>query len=255
MDPLTHVDQHTVSNALSNAHAALHHGHSVQPNEMAQLLATMQSLDVSVKAGFAQMDFKLNTVQESLNIVRTDVNHLKGSLAIVEGDLNTVKSKTIPELENNLKAKISALEQTRLESELYSKKTNLLFFNVPSSTAFGEEDTEATLCNHLTSLGLPDVGDLIFCNVHRLPSKTTVQGKPHPIIAKFVRMKDRNMVLNFKPDVGKLSVAPHLPVAMQAERRRLIPIRDKLKAEGKNAKIKVKGTNVQLMVNNVVHQE
>ena len=63
------------------------------------------------------------------------------------------------------------------------------------------------------------------------------------------------MVLNFKPDVGKLSVAPHLPVAMQAERRRLIPIRDKLKAEGKNAKIKVKGTNIQLMVNNVVHQE
>ena len=127
MDPLTHVDQHTVSNALPNAHAARHHGHSVQPNDMSQLLTTMQSLDVSVKTGFAQMDFKLNTVQESLNIARTDVNHLKGSLAIVEGDLNTVKSKTIPELENNLKAKISSLEQTRLESELYSKKTNLLF--------------------------------------------------------------------------------------------------------------------------------
>ena len=54
---------------------------------------------------------------------------------------------------------------------------------------------------------------------------------------------------------GKLSVAPHLPAVMQAEHHQLLPIQNKLIADGKNAKIKVKGTNVQLTVNNVVHNE
>ena len=58
-------------------------------------------------------------------------------------------------------------------------------------------------------------------------------------------MRDRENILNIVSKAAivigtkRVSVAPHLPAPMQAERKRLVPIRNKFKAEGKNARIKV----------------
>ena len=145
-----------------------------------------------------------------------------------------------------------ALEKARLEAELYSKKANLLFFNIPLASAAYMEDTEAVLRDHLATIDFPGSVALQFVNVHRLPTKND-STRPDPIIAKFVTMKERNAVLNFKPSGDKkLSVAPHLPAAMQAARKRLVPIRNKKIAEGYAARIRVKGTEVHLLVNNAI---
>lgn len=42
---------------------------------------------------------------------------------------------------------------------------------------------------------------------------------------------------------------------MQAERRRLIPLRNQFISEGKSAKVKVTGTKVQLMVDNAIYKD
>ena len=243
---------------LNSAHAVLHGHDGTMPTqtdrsiEFAQLMTMMTSINQSVQAGFTKMDTRLDALQHSLSVVTADVDHLKSAVQIVEDDVNVIKDKTIPELEKDLTDKIEALEKARLEAELYSKKANLLFFNIPLASAAYMEDTEAVLRDHLATIDFPGSVALQFVNVHRLPTKND-STRPDPIIAKFVTMKERNAVLNFKPSGDKkLSVAPHLPAAMQAARKRLVPIRNKKIAEGYAARIRVKGTEVHLLVNNAI---
>ena len=251
LNMLHHANDQSVSQALYEAHATLHG----EPNDSSRMFTLLSNLDKTVRTGFLNVETRFNNLQETLKTVTSDVNHLKGAVKIVENDLRGVKVNVIPALEKKLTDKIEELEQAKLQSELYSKKQNLLFFNIATPPATGPEDAEKTLCNHLSAVGVPNVKNLLFMNVHRLPTKSANQDRPDPIIAKFARMQDRNMILSFKPVDGiKYSVSPHLPTVMQQERRRLIPIRDKLKAEGKPAKIKVTGTKVQLLVNNVVQK-
>ncbi len=153
-------------------------------------------------------------INDMLKDVISDVHHLKGAVSVADEDLKGLKNSVIPTLEKELRAKFTSLEKAKLETELYSKKANLLFFNIPNTNGAGE-DTEATLISHLSSGGFQGLEDMIFANVHRLLTKAAVTGKLDPIIAKFVRMKDRNHVLNFKPTNGKnLSVVLHLPASM-----------------------------------------
>ena len=177
-------------------------------------------------------------------------------------EVSEIKSKTVPNLEKELLAKITALEESKLATELYSKKNNLLFFNVPSDDG---EDTEQVLRSFLTDeLDIDNGESMLFMNVHRLPSRSKETTKPYPIIAKFVLMRDRNMILNKArtkfstpgPNAGKkYAVAPNLPTEMQTERKRLVAIRNKLTAEGKSAKIRITGTKVLLFVNNAVWKD
>ena len=100
-------------------------------------------------------------------------------------------------------------------------------------------------------------------NVHRLPSKVKHDYFPIPIIVKFVSMRDRNSTLSQartkfstpRSNVKKYAVAPHLPAEMQAERKRLVTIRNRHTAEGKTAKIRINGTKVQLFVDNAIWKD
>ncbi len=252
----------SVADTLASANSVLHGqrggsfdgGHHAHV-DLSQLTSIIHSIDNAVKTGFAKMESQFDNINDTLKEVISDVNHLKGAVSVMDEDLKSLKEGVIPKLETELRDKITSLEKAKLESELYSKKTNLLFFNIPNMDGAGE-DTEAVLTSYLSSVGLQGLQNMTFVNVHRLPTKTAVSGKPDPIIAKFVRMKDRNHVLNFKPTNGKnLTVAPHLPASMQAERKRLIPIRNKKREEGHTAKIMVKGIRVELLVNNKVYRD
>lgn len=70
---------------------------------------------------------------------------------------------------------------------MYSKKANLLFFNIPESKG---ENTEAELRKLISRSSAPDAESIDFVNVHRLPTKYGER----PIIAKFVKMKDRESI-------------------------------------------------------------
>ncbi len=227
MANLAAATDHSVSHALSVAHATLHN--DGETNDMERMFTMLANLDSTVRTGFMNVETRLNNVQATLKTITDDVNHLKSTVNIVEDDLTKVKTDVIPNLENKLTARIEQLEQARLESELYSKKQNLLFFNIPPTPSLpgSTEDVVLTLRRHLPDIGVPNAHDIMFINAHRLPTKSPVQGRHLPIITKFANMFDRNMVLNFRPAAKKkFSVSPHLPAVMQQERRRLIPIRN-----------------------------
>ena len=59
------------------------------------------------------------------------------------------------------------------------------------------------------------------------PMLQLATGKSDSVIAKFVCMKDCSAILNFKrANGGKLNCNPHLPAAMQTERKSLLAVRN-----------------------------
>ena len=176
----------------------------------------------------------------------------------MEQELIEIKEDTLPKLKEEFQRKINDLEQARLAAELYSKKSNLLFFNIPPQTAGRNEDSEQTLRGILLQTNITDSATIQFVNVHRLPTKAN-PSVPKPIIAKFVKMPDRDKVLNAVNSSNitaaqdkNIIAVPHLPAPMQMERQRLVAVRNKLIAEGNTAKIRITGTLVQLYVDGTV---
>lgn len=226
---------------------------NVDMNKLYQLLMKM---DVDMKTRFEGLSRQLGDVKEEIKAMKSDIDEMERGMKYLEEDMIEMKEDTIPKLRDELKCKIAEMEKARVEAELYSKKANLLFFNIPS-TDRSSEDSEAVLRDILSRTNIPDSTTIQFANVHRLPTKGNTNF-PKPIIAKFIKMRDRDLVLkaiiNAQITIKdrKVSVAPHLPASMQTERKRLVVIRNKLKSEGKAAKIRVTGTQVQLFINDVV---
>ena len=232
------------------------------PVDLTAVLNAVSSMAGEMKTQFAALSVQMSDIRDEIKSMKSNMSAMDKGLSMLNHEVSEIKSKTVPNLEKELLAKITALEESKLATELYSKKNNLLFFNVPSDDG---EDTEQVLRSFLTDeLDIDNGESMLFMNVHRLPSRSKETTKPYPIIAKFVLMRDRNMILNKArtkfstpgPNAGKkYAVAPHLPTEMQTERKRLVAIRNKLTAEGKSAKIRITGTKVLLFVNNAVWKD
>ena len=226
---------------------------SVSMNTLYEMLTKM---DKNMQTRFDGLERQLSKVNEDIKTIKHDISELDSGLKYVDAEMHEIKEDIVPKLERELLAKIDDLNKSKLQAELYSKKSNLLFFNIPQSL---NEDTEVALRSVLDSTPIKQA-DILFANVHRLPTKAS-SNIPNPIIAKFIKMKDRDAVLDaviraeIKVDSKKIIAAPHLPASMSQERKRLVPIRNKFKAEGREAKIKVTGTKVLLYVNNAVWKE
>ncbi len=233
--------------------------HTLASVDMTKLFTMLCKLDTDMKSRFDGISSQITDMRDEFKSLKHDVEELDRGLRYADEEITELKDETIPKLQKDLMDKINDLQQAKLETELYSKKCNLLFFNIPQND---HEDCEVVLRGVLSKSDIPSqkVKDIIFANVHRLPTKSRSTDKP--IIAKFVRMCDRDLVLNGITKCKDIIlhdkpvlVAPHLPAPMQQERKRLMPIRKKLRDEGKNAKIRVVGTKVLLFVNNVTWED
>ena len=217
---------------------------------------------IDMKSQFAALSSQINDVKQETKSLKGNIVELDKGMAFLNKEITVMKSETVPNIEKELSAKINALEESRLATELYSKKNNLLFFNIPKTSE--DEDTEEVLRTLLSDeLDIDNAEDIVFMNVHCLPLKVKRDNVPIPIIAKFVSMRDRNSILSQartkfstpRSNVKKYAVAPHLPAKMQAERKRLVTIRNRQTAEGKTAKIRINGTKVQLFVDNAIWKD
>ena len=152
-------------------------------------------------------------------------------------------------------SEIQELKRQRLEAEIYSKKTNLLFYGIPQKP---DEDSEAVIREFMKDhLQHEKSATMLFANCHRLPSKRSDRAHPNPIIVKFIQIKDRDSVLRLAPRLKnaptKFGISPHLPKEMQTQRQKLLPIRREAVAAGKKAVIKTVGTEVKLFINDKLH--
>lgn len=128
--------------------------------------------------------------------MNSEINTMDTGLATLNNEVSTLRGEIMAKEEriNNLHMKHLYLESS------YSRRENLKFFGIPEKEANIEEggeafDTRAVLNQFLEAvLGFQDPRiNIEIQRVHRVGKSNN--GKPRPILARFLRFKDRERIL------------------------------------------------------------
>lgn len=96
---------------------------------------TMADIMRSVKQSEVKVCEKLDQVQLDLTIIKKKVGELEMSVADNSARVLDIEKEKLPKLESKLREKIDLLdlEKKMIESEIYQRKSNLLFYGVQKS--------------------------------------------------------------------------------------------------------------------------
>ena len=96
---------------------------------------------------------------------------------------------------NENEAAMKFLNNCILYHDVYTRRENLRFFNIPESTDTTEENAKELIYRFMErELEVENACDIEFQRVHRIGAKKP--DSPGPIIARFFRFSDREKVFN-----------------------------------------------------------
>lgn len=149
-------------------------------------------------------------ILSKLDNINTELQSFHRRLTDVESSVEFNSAK-ISEVENSIPARIvplqeeiSNLKEKLLLMEIYNRKPNLLFYGVESEP---NEDIYRTLCKVFIHLGIDEdtAKQIQMIKAYRLPYRNQprtpdagdqARSRPAPIIAKFIKMPDRDLILS-----------------------------------------------------------
>ncbi|XP_072163555.1 uncharacterized protein [Diadema setosum] len=213
------------------------------------------------------IDFS-SKVCAKLDDIHADISSMKKRMIDLEAAVEDNSARVLdlekgrlPLLEEKLQKEIDSLKEKLVLSEIYQRKSNLLFYGLEKKS---DENVENVLREAFVCLGLSDeeAQSVALVNAHRLPRRNDANKAPQPIIVKFVYMSQRNRVLSafekrprypvtVQPGIAqprsRISVRTDLPPALKAERGNLAAVAYKLRKEQNlSTKIVVVGSSVLL---------
>ena len=237
---------------------------------IAQILNAVNEFK-GVKMELTQMNQKL-TKLDMLEEVSKKVTELQASIEFAHGEIEDIKKENV-ELKKQVKDMCRKVDQLTdekgrvtakiIDLQARSMRDNLLFFGIHEEEE--KEDCEqllkAALYHHLKI----NAQEIQFARVHRIGRK--IRGKTRPIVAKFERFKERQMVRDAffdhlnkvkkrneesgKQEKVQIGIAEQFPAEVQQKRKSLIPKMKEAKNEGK----KVKLVRDQLYINGQLFKE
>jgi len=214
-------------------------GHDASSISRASTGSTENAVDPNIlKAINSVMKDHTDKVCEKIDKLYHEIGTIKNRLTDIEATTEfhaaelTNTNKKIDDTETKLMEEIKLLKHKLLIGETYSRKSNLLFYGIKESK---EEDTYEVLRLFLEdALTLPkeSIRQIHFVNVHRLPRRPKEDGSeydtPTPIIAKFVRMRDRHLIFETAKKLAKKLrdnkqlVCTDLPPVLKQRRAKLL---------------------------------
>lgn len=173
------------------------------------------------------------------------LNEIKGRIEQLEGEnLQTrILCEGLEQQNQALKTTVEELNQKVLQLELYTRKDNLRFFNIPEShNKSAEEDLRGFIRRHLHL----DERSIDFSTVYRVGINN--HNRPRCIVGRFLRRRDCERVRSAAPNLKgtRFSIVEDLPPEWAELRRLAHPIHVRpARQEGK----KVRWRGPRLFVN------
>ena len=187
-------------------------------NDFQATLLKLEGRVQSLESCHATTRCNVDDIKVSLNSIEVDRQETSQSIKKMQNDTN-MKLRNLEEKNLKLGARIKEVEDQHLYLEAYSRRENLKFENIPEDDA-GREDTELVLRSFLErEFGYKDAASVEIQRVHRLGKKK--EGKPRPILAKFLRFKDCQSMLTLGPRLRETNYKMYQDLPFQiVERRR-----------------------------------
>ena len=174
---------------------------------------------------------ELNSLHEKAIVTNKKVGEVEKGMGFANAEIEKRKKK-----EEEIAAEMKELKDGFLYQEAYSRRENLCFFGIPEDEN-GDENTRELLYKFFSDeLNIENSDSIDFQRVHRLGRKKT--GQPRPIIARFLRFPDREMVFKSVRELGEdtdVKVYPDYLDEIRERRRKQWPRMKKAREEGKRA--------------------
>lgn len=237
--------QHSDYEETLNYHSAgMANSDSAQNNDNFDFDGDIESIKFDENAPLyaRQIWAQLKCLNNNVASMATSYNDLENKLCEtndkvkkVEDSLATCDKRIDQLIEENtkLKEKVTA-------AEAYSKKYNLLFYNIkesPKETSQILRDKVQRVVGAVTGI---DMSPMYIDNIHRIPSAS--QNGIRPIIVKYVSYLDRDLIWGekdrFQGHPDRIFIREHFPREMEEKIRQLLPIRRAAINQGIRAKLK-----------------
>ena len=197
-------------------------------NMVEGVLKKFNTLESSVKS----IEGEIATLNAKTNAVEKSVGAMDNSLKFLNSEIEELKSKA-----NESERKIKSLNDRILYQDVYSRRENLRFFNIPESTDPTQENAKELIYRYMErEIEVDRARDIEFQRVHRIGVKKS--GSPRPIIARFLRFPDRERVFKRAMEVKdeiEVRVYADYPKEIQERRRKLWPRLKQAREDGKRA--------------------
>ena len=197
----------------------------------------------------SELQSHTSRICDKVDAVINELTDLSKRVSSVESTVDELEEK-MASGDQRLQKEIDELKNKLLLSEVYSRRANLLVYGV-ADEIMDLDSTCRKIFKEKLQMGSEVVNRMLFVNIHRLP-RFHQSEKPKPIIIKFVRMTDRETVMNAVFSMGKdlsksgISIRTDLPLDLKKLRGRLLRKAMDLRKVGFQTKVREKGTDVTL---------
>ena len=152
----------------------------------------------SIEEKVSRLDEDVQDLKQKRNRVKKKASELEESIQFNEDDISDLKKEV-----KVSKFEINDLRKHLLYLEKYSRKENVKFFGIDEVVPVSDvesppEDTKDLLFNFLENkLRIKNpCGRIEFQRVHQLGKPNSSSNKSRPIIARFLRYSDKEMVMD-----------------------------------------------------------
>ena len=167
------------------------------------ILKKLEKLDI-IEVQFKEVHMKVANIEESVSRLESEVQGLKTRVKKLEKNVEEIEEglqyneEDVRDLQRDnkkLEHKVYDLKKQLLYMETYSRRENIKFFGVPENTECNMEEGSAEQYQFLEEkLKIEQPRQKIeFQRIHRLDKPNSF--KPRPIIARFLRYSDRELIM------------------------------------------------------------
>jgi hypothetical protein len=190
---------------------------------------------------------------EPVNMVNI-LSRIEQRLTAIETGLkNLTNFKTDMKTEvKQIRRELDVVKESNLRLDVYTRRDNLLFYNVPENNSVDVENVVRAVLRDKLEIE----GNIELEYTFRLGKQRANTDKPRPIMVRFVRYRERMIVLkNAKKLAGTgQAIAPDYPKEMQDRRARIVPIMHQMRRQRvPNCSIREKGTDFVLFADGRPH--
>lgn len=196
-------------------------------------MATLEGIMELLKANSESMDTGFSDIKKDMTELKTDMATFKEDIKkTVEATNDRINS-----LEIQLQAKEEEISVLRKDFDAFTRKNNVVFFNVEEHENSVAELRTNIICliKRITNASFQenDIND-----IYRLGKKTTTR---RPIVISFVHLSNAKLVLTNKRQFKEenISVAQDFSKSVSDERKRLQPMVTALNQNGRKAVLRL----------------
>ncbi|MEW8547166.1 MAG: hypothetical protein AB2693_26950 [Candidatus Thiodiazotropha sp.] len=180
----------------------------------------------------ANISKRMSDVEKSCQGISNMFDDAKATNSELKRDITGLQRK-IGENITKFEDRYSALNNDLQEIKARSMQSNLVFYGLGEAARGTNDHTEDKLKDFLKnelSLEKPEIiNDMVFDRVHRLGRPRDNQdSNPRPIVAKFERYKDRELIRIAGKDLNEkrngFSIREQFPPEIEAKRKLLYPV-------------------------------